>query len=339
MGNEVKKNLFVINPVSFFTDKDLDFFIRLVRSYFVGREDRLDVRVSAYPRDAVTYTRNYVENLDPETRVRIYAVGGDGILFDCLNGIVGLPNVELGVIPHGKTNDFVRSFGEGLNAEFRDIGLQLSGKSLESDAISVGGYHALNSCTVGMESYAAYKAVNVQKRFKPFLDNFSRPVSRPLYAFLYYVGGIFSIANKSVINQYYRLSVDGTDFSGNYASINIANGPCYGGDKCGAVAAMPDDGLLDVVLFKSTGVFDFLSKGFDYLYGRFHKYPELFGYHRAREVTIQSELPLILQLDGETIIDTGVTAKIVPKAVRIISVNDLKFKPRAFLEDIRKRKA
>ncbi|MDR2351033.1 MAG: hypothetical protein LBF41_10530 [Deltaproteobacteria bacterium] len=330
----VKNHLFIVNPVSFFKKADMDNFVGLVRERFEGMKAEVGVHVSGYPRDAIAHIRNYMDGVPADRKVRVYAVGGDGILFDCLNGIIGLPNAELGVMPYGRSNDFVRAFGEGINEHFRDLDNQLSGRSIDSDVISLGNSYALNTCTVGMESYAVYRAGDLQKEFKPVLECCPRAVSSFLYSLLFYVGGIVSANNKTLLNQHYRLSIDGTEHSGNYACINIANGPCYGGDKHGAIAAMPNDGLLDIVLFKSAGVFTFLSKGFDYLYGKFHKYPDLFSYHRAKEIIIRSDLPLVMQLDGEVFTDTSVTARITPNFVKIIAVKDFEFKRRAVLEDI-----
>ncbi|MDR1041287.1 MAG: hypothetical protein LBR80_14205, partial [Deltaproteobacteria bacterium] len=83
-----------------------------------------------------------------------------------------------------------------------------------------------------------------------------------------------------------------------------------------------------VLLFKSTGIFSFISKGFDYLYGKYRKYPELISYMRAREITVRSDLPLVLQLDGEVFIDTNITVRIVPDAVKFISVGGARFRQR-----------
>ncbi|MDR1041248.1 MAG: hypothetical protein LBR80_14000, partial [Deltaproteobacteria bacterium] len=91
-----------------------------------------------------------------------------------------------------------------------------------------------------------------------------------------------------------------------------------------------------VLLFKSTGIFSFISKGFDYLYGKYRKYPELISYMRAREIAVRSDLPLMLQLDGEVFVDTNITVRIVPDAVKFISVGGARFRQREPLGGDRK---
>jgi hypothetical protein len=77
------------------------------------------IHVSRYLRDAIGVISKYRSGVPEGAVVRVYAVGGDGILFDCLNGIVGLRGVELGALPYGNTCDFPRAFGEEALPLFR----------------------------------------------------------------------------------------------------------------------------------------------------------------------------------------------------------------------------
>jgi hypothetical protein len=63
---------------------------------------------SHYPRDAMQLIQRQINTAEEGETVRVYAIGGDDILFDCLNGIMGLSNVELAIKNHGDTNDFIR---------------------------------------------------------------------------------------------------------------------------------------------------------------------------------------------------------------------------------------
>jgi diacylglycerol kinase family enzyme len=297
-------------------------------SHFKGNESNLSIYISKYPRDAISAIQKRAATLPPGQGLRVYAVGGDGILFDCLNGVVGLNDVELGAIPYGNSNDFIRSFGEGLLERFRDIEKQINGDSLLTDVIYCGNNYVLNCCSVGMESYAILKFLDIKSQYSNVIEKFPRPIARFLYNLGFFLSGILSIKNKTIINQYYQITIDNHDLSGQYGMINIANGSCYGGDKCSTPFAAPNDGYLDIVLFKSTDIFEFISKGLDYLYGKFFKYPELISYYRFKEATVRSELPLVLQLDGEVFIDTNISVKIIPQAIKFITVNGYQFKKR-----------
>jgi YegS/Rv2252/BmrU family lipid kinase len=326
-----KKHIFIINPISFSDKNELNVLIKDINKLFLNQENNLFIHISKFPRDAIATIRKLIAQFDNKVKFRVYAVGGDGILFDCLNGVVGLPNVELGLLPYGNSNDFIRSFGDNLNVQFRNVNDQLNGVSQVTDVIYCGNNYAINTCTIGMESYAVHKALELHSRFRRFIERSPKPVGRFLYNLLYFIGGVFSIKNREIINQAYKITIDGKDFSGHYAMINIANGPCYGGDKNGAIAAMPNDGLLDIILFKSTGIFNFISKGFDYLYGKYYKYPDLISYHRGEQIVVRSKMPLVLQLDGEIFLDTNIKVKIIPNAIKFISVNNLPYYKRAEL--------
>jgi diacylglycerol kinase family enzyme len=318
--------MFIINPISIDTQNSINTFIDSLYNNFAGNESNLFIYTSKYPRDSISAIRKYTSTLDEGQGIRIYAVGGDGILFDCLNGVVGLNNVELGSIPYGKSNDFIRAFGEGLYGQFKSIENQVNGSSISTDVIYCGNNYALNCCSVGMESYAVHKFLELKEKYGYIINTFPRPIARFLYNFTYFLGGVLAIKNKKIINQYYQITIDNQDFSGQYAMINIANGPCYGGDKCATPFASPADGYLDIIMFKSTDIFEFVSKGLDYLYSKFYKYPELISYYRFKEASIKSELPLVLQLDGEVFLDTNIFIKIIPNAIKFISVNGYKYK-------------
>jgi YegS/Rv2252/BmrU family lipid kinase len=268
-----------------------------------------------------------------EKTVRVYAVGGDGILFDCLNGVIGLDNTELAVIPYGNSNDFVRSFGEGKEKLFRDINTQTRASAIPTDVIFCGSNYALNTCTIGMEAYTVHKAIELNARYMRYQNKLPAKMKKLLYDFTFFCGGVISTYSTSITSQKYTVYLDGEDLSGNYTTINIANGPCYGGDKCAAIAAMPNDGLIDVLLFRSTNVLNTTRIGIEYIYGKYYKFPAYITYKRAAEITVRSDKPLIMQLDGEIFLDTNITVKIIPAAVKIVAAGNIAYERRAVLHE------
>ncbi|MFP3042870.1 hypothetical protein LQZ19_13715 [Treponema primitia] len=328
------RHLFIINPVSFGRRTDMDAVMLDIENCF-AELGMLDYAffVSRFPRDAIGEIRRFAGEAGKKKTIRIYAVGGDGILFDCLNGVIGLENAELAAIPYGNSNDFVRAFGEGKEALFRDIKKQAVSPVIPTDVIFCGNNYALNTCTIGMEAYAVHKAAELHALYTPYLTKFSLPIRKALYDFTFFWAGVISAFTPSIIKQKYTITIDGEEFSGNYATINIANGPCYGGDKNAAIAAMPDDGLLDALLFNSTNSLNVIRIGADYLYGKYRKYPSYITYKRATEVTVRSEEPLVLQLDGEIFLDTNITAKIIPRAVKIAAPGGSVYERMALLHE------
>jgi diacylglycerol kinase family enzyme len=322
------KHFFIINPHSFRGNFFMETVIANIRTVFQTRQEEYVIHVSRFPRDAIAVIRNYVKDIPPGETVRVYAVGGDGILFDCLNGVVGLVNAELAIVPYGHTNDMVRAFGENKNELFRNIALQAASSAIPTDIIHCGSVYALNFCTIGVESNANMKSLELNK----YLENRKGIflwINDVLYQFLYYLGGFMAAFDKPVLNQQYTLTIDGKGHTGRYCSINIANGPCYAGDKSPVITAVPDDGFLDALFFKSAPPLKILSKMIPYTKGRYTEFVNDLQWKRVRQMTIRSTSPLYLNLDGELFFDTNMTVEVVPGAVKIVAVNGLKYERRA----------
>jgi diacylglycerol kinase family enzyme len=254
----------------------------------------------------------------------VYAVGGNGILFDCLNGIVGIADAELATVPYGSTNDFVRSFGEDKLPLFRDIARQVCAGTVKTDIIYCGSNYAINFCTVGVESASIMRTMGLTRALE-----WAIRLSRRIVPLIFILGGVASLWDKRVREQHYSIVIDGERVEGNFSTVNIANGPCYGGNKSAVTSALPDDGVLDVLLLKSVSVLQGLKIIPRYLRGRYYKYPELFRYRRARRVEISSETPILVNLDGEVFFDTSLAVEVAPQAVNIVAVDGLTYERRA----------
>ncbi|GHV41453.1 hypothetical protein AGMMS49546_17370 [Spirochaetia bacterium] len=327
-------HIFVINPRSFHTKADLDTIVLEIERSFKNRNcTEFSVYISKFPRDAIGKIRVLmaeIENSDPgsagreaDDKVRVYAVGGDGILFDCLNGIMGLPNVELVSVPYGRSNDYIRSFGEGKNALFRDIGALIDkGVAIPTDLMYCGNNYVITTCCIGMEAAAVVKMKALDRKFHRSIDKFPT-----LYSFLYIMVGLTSFLDRKLIYQHYDITIDGEDYSGGYTAINIANGPCYGKDMCVSPTAMPDDGYMDISLNPSRGSLTLIRHLRSYLYGM--RKPKYIILKRAKKISVRSDRPLIIQLDGEILIDTNITLEIVPHAINMVTVKGLCYERRA----------
>lgn len=310
------KHVFVFNPKSFAEKSRMEYIIDSIGQFFrTQQKSSFSIQISHFPRDAIGIIKKEVATAPEEETIRVYAVGGDGILFDCLNGIVGLPNIELAAIPYGKTNDFIRAFGEGKNSLFRNLESAVKAKTIPTDIISFGSNYAINSLTIGLESLITVKMNNFSRKYASFLNRFPF-----IYNPLFNTKALSSVFESDILRQQYDITVDNVDFSGAYACINIANGPCYGGNKSVAAKARPDDGILNVILFKSAGTLKTLLTFAPYTKGVL---PSNCKQVQAKKIQIVSKEPLQIQADGELFYDTNITIEIMPKAVPFAAVNDL----------------
>ncbi|GMO43035.1 MAG: diacylglycerol kinase family lipid kinase [Treponemataceae bacterium] len=319
-------HLFVINPISFLNKGAMRAIMAEIETCFAGKDaGNCFVHVSRYPRDAMVIIRKYLADIPETQTVRVYAVGGDGILFDCLNGIAGIPNAELASVPYGNGNDFVRAFGENKNSLFRDIQLQTNSPSIPVDIIHCGTRYALNFCTVGLESDAIMTSIALYNSVAGKIRKFRR-LNFLAYTLLFYMGGVKAVLNRRILNQRYEITVDGEDMSGVYGAVNIANGPCYGGDKNPVMTAMPNDGVLDALFFRCGSSLRAMTLIGAYVRGGCLQLPKkYFTWKRLRKIDIRSDEPLLVDLDGETFFDTAITVEIIPAGIRFVSPGGMRF--------------
>jgi diacylglycerol kinase family enzyme len=327
-----RKHLFIINPVSFRTEADMNTFMSLIREQFEGIiKAEYDIYVSRFPRYAIRRVRQYILREEPETAVRVYAVGGDGILFDCLNGIVGLPNAELVPVPYGYTNNFIRAFGDGHEDLFRDIPRIAAAPTVPTDILHCGSNYALNLCLVGLESSAAFKTGFMQRSIRSWSRFFRNNIR--IYNLLYYLGGFMVLFDQRLLRQKYTVSIDGDDLSGAYAGINIANGPCYAGDKSAVVTAVPNDGFMDVLMLHNLSTLRGLRMILPYTHGYYKRFPGHFTLKQGKIISIRSRDPLMINMDGEFFFDTNITVELLQGAIKIVVPDNLVYQKRgAFYE-------
>ena len=346
-----KKHIFVVNPHSFRHRQAMDAAVAGIEEAFKRSSIKVTRRgatlslarlsgeqggirgadytvyVSRHPRDAVGAIQKLAAAAPKKQAIRVYAVGGDGILFDCLNAIIGLPNAELAAIPYGRENDFIRAFGEDLDPLFKDIVAQATSPAIPTDVILCGENYAMNFCSVGIESLSIMKKKALCCRFEgvrdfvPWLD-----------AAIYYASTILASGSSRVRRQRYTIDADGADLSGQYAALHISNGPCYGRRMTPVPEALPDDGLLDLLFAGEQSAFCAFRTMPDFVRGAHMKgkyaAKRMFMHTRAHEATITSDELLVVDLDGESFFDTSVTVKVVPGGVRFVSPGGMRFAQR-----------
>jgi diacylglycerol kinase family enzyme len=336
-----KKHLFIINPRSFLRIRDINRVIAEIVSCFEDGFRNIPFRspdaipplpdvnsfkgpyaihISRFPRDAIIIIRKYMAAVDGQAMVRVYSIGGDEMAFCCLNGIVGLPNAELALIPYGSGADFPRSFGEGLVKEMRRIEDQIHAPTVPADIIHCGTNYALNGISIGIEAVATRKAQWALKRFWKIRRRYPRLTSQ-----IYTLAGIVAAFDQKAYIQRYKLIIDNEEMEDDLALIYLANGRGYNLDKVVIPEAVPDDGRLDMLTLSGASTLKILRLIPDYLGGNYKKHPSDLIYRRVKTVSITSDTPLCITLDAEVFFDTAISIDIVPQAVRIAAVGGRTF--------------
>jgi diacylglycerol kinase family enzyme len=311
------KHVFVFDPKAFYNQQwIMDGILDQIGQFF-RTQDRPDwsIQVSRFRRDAVGIIHSEVEKASEGDTVRIYAVGGEEILFDCLNGVVNLPNTELAAIPYGETHDFLNIFNENKIEQFKDIPSMVKAKSIPTDMIGWGVNYALNSCYIGLNSAAAIRL----RGLKSMLNKRTFIIFSKMFAFFNYLGTAF---DKKITAQKYRISIDDRDYSGSYSIIHIANGPYHAGKLSGSANAKPNDGILEIALIKSASPLKIIYSMRRYANG---KQPSNCMFLQGKKISIQSEREMWIQLDNEYFRDTNINLRVIPAAIQMVALEGLTY--------------
>lgn len=237
---------------------------------------------------------------------RIYSIGGDGSLFDITTAIAGKKYIELGVIPCGAGNDFIKNFGE--RDEFLDIEAQVLGSSIPIDAIKADDFYSLNQCSCGFDAMVAHD----QKNFKrlPLVSG----------AMSYKLALLRTIVKNP--KSTFKISIDGgEEFVGTYLFALAANGAHYGGGFNSAPKAKVADGLLDIILIDHVPRRKILNIAPKYKKG-LHLGLDICNYKLGKSMKISSTNgKLLVNMDGEIFEKEDVEFKIIEQAINFILPN------------------
>ncbi len=273
--------------------------INSINEYFADYPADFKIHITKFEGDACDSAKAEAQTGD---EIRMFACGGEGTVFEVLNGIVGYDNVELGVIPCGSANDFLKFF-DGKEY-FLDIAQQINGKSVEMDLIKAGDKYCLNSCSVGMDAVVG-RDMALFKEW-PFVSG----------TLAYTLAIVKTFLGKLGITA--DISVDGeTPERKNCLFAVIANAPYYGGGYKGAPDAVPYDNELNYTFVDKISKFKILRFIGIYKKGQ-HQTLDCCSMKKCTSMEFVAEKPLPVNLDGEIIEATSMKFELVKGALKFV---------------------
>lgn len=298
--------VFYINPVAGKGNAQEE-IINSIKSYFADKNDNFKIHITNAVGDAQSNAKCEAETGDD---IRMFACGGEGTVFEVLNGIAGHDNVELGVIPCGSANDFLKFFESRDN--FLNIGEQIDGDAVEMDLIKAGDKYCLNGCSVGMDAVVA-RDMSIFKRW-PLVSG----------SFAYTLAIVKTFLGKLGITA--DISVDGeVPQRKNCLFAVIANAPYYGGGFKGAPDAVPYDNKLDFTLVDNISKLKILKFLGLYKKGT-HKNLDCCTLKNCTSMEFTAEKPIPVNLDGEIIETDHMKFELVKNAVKFVIPSGVKNK-------------
>jgi len=236
-------------------------------------------------------------------------VGGDGSLHEVANGLDGLATTpDVALIPRGTGGDFVRTFGIGddVAAAAR---IALEGDTQEVDLGRVT-YRAWD----GHEDTALFANV-ASAGMSGAIAQRANDTSKKLGAKASYLWATFAVfAGWSAVET--RLTVDDETRSGPMFDVVVANGRYFGGGMKMCPDALPGDGLLDVVTIGDVTKRDLVLTMPKIYRGTHLPHPKAEAL-RGRVVTVETDEPVPVELDGEQPGTTPARFEVLPGALRL----------------------
>ena len=292
------KHLFIINPNAG-KGKAFETVMPKIKEAAAERNIEYRVYVSKSSQDTHDYCKRIGESGE---ETRIYACGGDGTIYDIVNAVYGYDNIEFAAVPLGSGNDFIRLFG--TKEQFADIGAQLDGTAIKIDAIKCGDRIAVNQCSMGFDAEVCSKQADFKKI--PWLTGESAYTASLVYCL------------KSKTSNRFTVTIDdGEPITDNFVFAFCGNSRFYGGGYQAAPYAVPDDGLLDFSIVRAMKLPRLITQIGNYKKGRHFKWPET-TYVRGKKMTIHSDTPASVNVDGECDLVTDSTFEIIPSAFSFV---------------------
>ena len=239
----------------------------------------------------------------------LVVVGGDGAVNEVANGLADLDHAPpVALIPRGTGGDFARTFGipSDVAAAAR---IALSGDTQTIDLGRVfyrawDGHVAdtvfANVASAGMSGAIAQRA---------------NDTSKALGARASYLWATFAVfAGWSAVETH--LVVDGESRSGRMFDVVVANGRYFGGGMKMCPDALPSDGLLDVVTIGDVTKRDLVLTMPRIYRGTHLPHPKAEAL-RGRVITIETDEPVPVELDGEQPGTTPARFDVLPGALRL----------------------
>jgi diacylglycerol kinase (ATP) len=296
------KHVFVINPHA--GQKDASPAIIEKLHQYDGKLD-YEVYLTKGRGDAQIFVKEYLEK-HPDETCRFYACGGDGTLYDVINGVKETRNAEVACYASGSGNDFIKNYH--APDKFKDLDKEINGIPTRIDLLKVNGRYCVNITNYGFDGEVTDAQIKYRRR-----PHMSGPRA-------YRKAAVHCLLFK--MNQYLKVSLDDkVVFDGTGLLAILANGYCYGGGFYCAPLAKINDGLIDACIVKKVGkikaanFMKIFRKG-EHLTNP--KVKKLIIYQTCKKAVIESNNDVAYAIDGEVFREKKIETTILPQALSFV---------------------
>lgn len=227
--------------------------------------------------------------------------GGDGTVIEVASALVGT-RMPLAILPGGTANVIAAELG-------------IPGDLAEACALANGGGGGIRSIDMGQVGQR-YFLIRVGVGFEAeMIAGADRETKQRLGVLAYALSGLQALRQPTVAR--YRLTLDDQEVETEGITCMIANAGSVGQLGLSVVSGVEvSDGLLDVIVVRKADLASLLAVAASMATGSDDVEP--LQHWQARQVTIVSDPPQIVQIDGEVDGETPVSARVVPDALHVI---------------------
>ena len=289
------RHVFIINPAAGRSGRARELLEQIRRAFPEGDHQ---VVYTTGAGDARRLAREAIEQGGP---VRLYACGGDGTLNEVVNAAAGQAQAAVTNVPLGTGNDFLRMFGREARDRFFDITALREGPQAALDLIDCNGFLGLDIVCLGVDARVAAGV----HRFKglPFIGKK-----------LAYILSLIVTVWKG-ITRYMEVEMGPIRHKGKTALVCVCNGQYYGGGFHPMPEAMPDDGMLDMLLVGDVSLLQFAQCVGKYAKGRYKECSHLVRDWHGNAVTVSSPGEFAAVVDGEVLRGASFTVRLSEEKV------------------------
>lgn len=221
----------------------------------------------------------------------VVAAGGDGTVNEVANGLQGTSTV-LGVLPIGTMNVFAKE--HDLPEKLEDAWAVIRGGVVREIDLAVANEQSfVQLAGAGFDAQVVKETTwESKRRFGPL-------------SYLMTAAQVAWRTPPPLVVQ-----IGGKEYTG--AAVLIGNGRYYGAKLTVFPKARPDDGLLDVLVFKHVSYLDLVRYAGSILIGKHTELPDV-DYLQVPELHVRSEASVPVEVDGELSGELPVTFRIAGK--------------------------
>jgi YegS/Rv2252/BmrU family lipid kinase len=297
----------IFNPAAGQGDPNAD--LALIRS-LLEPQLLLNVVLTQPDLDPAAQTRELIETIQARQAseagsAMILASGGDGTVSAVAGAILGTA-IPLGIIPRGTANAFGSALGLPLDVRGA-CNTILAGHTLEVDAARCNDTPMILLAGLGFEA--------------GMVDRASRELKNRLGPLAYVLAGAQQLVSQQTFHA--RMEMDGEILELEAAAITIANAaPATSVLAQGFGLVIPDDGLLEITIATSLsnmqGLHALASLMTSAVVGSATERDDLLCM-RAKQITVSTDPPQKLVIDGEILEANPITFSCMPRALTLLA--------------------